>query len=68
MGCASMDQADMQMNDTHLVCDTQPLCLCIGESTDQYAQYECECTGNVVGCSKEKCENCGALMVETVDE
>lgn len=55
------------MNDTHLVCDTQPTCLCV-DSDDQYAQYECECTGNVAGCSREKCENCGAPMVETVDE
>ena len=56
------------MFDTHLVCDTQPLCLCVGDSGDQYAKFECECTGNVVGFSKEKCENCGAPMVETTDE
>lgn len=54
--------------DTHLVCDTQPLCLCVGELTDELSRYECECTGNITGFSKEKCENCGAPMVETVDE
>lgn len=54
--------------ETHLVCDTQPLCLCIGDSIDQYAEFECECTGNITGFSKEECENCGAPMVETIDE
>lgn len=52
----------------HLVCATEPLCLCVGESADPLAIHECECTGNVVGCSKEKCENCGAPMVEAIDE
>lgn len=31
--------------DRHLVCDTQPLCLCLGESEDPLAVHECECTG-----------------------
>lgn len=54
--------------DTHLVCDTQPICLCLGNSVDQYAKFECECTGNIVGFSKERCENCGAPMLEVVDD
>lgn len=54
--------------DTHLVCNTQPLCLCVGDIDGQYAKFECECTGNVAGCSKEKCENCDAPMVETMDD
>lgn len=58
--------------DIHLVCDTQPLCLCldwpVDGPIDDHAPYECECTGNVTGFSKEKCENCGAPMVETTDE
>ncbi len=54
--------------DQHLVCDTQPLCLCVGESDDPLAAHECECTGNIVGFRKDVCENCGAVMVETIDE
>lgn len=68
MGGATSYSAGRQMSDTHLVCDTQPLCLCVRESMDQYAQFECECTGNIIGCSNEKCENCGAMMVESIDE
>lgn len=54
--------------DPHLVCDTQPLCLCVGDSKDRFSQYECECTGNIVGFRKDICEQCGAPMAETVDD
>lgn len=52
----------MESSDSaHLVCDSEPFCLCVGEINEW---DECDCTGNIAGCRKDICEACGARLIK----
>lgn len=46
-------------------CKTQPLCTCLGETQDEYAEYECECFADPTGMN---CRICGAVLVTEKDD
>lgn len=47
--------------DTQRICTSEPFCLCVGKVSPW---DECNCTGNMTGRSRSRCENRGSVLIE----